>query len=93
MKQLHHSLPPAIARMRTHFVCPGSPLHDRRLPMDWTGLNCFRAKAQALVKAGLARSWEEACSLLARHAQAVARARKRRMESRERQARGRWWDN
>jgi len=89
MKDDHHSPPGEV------FTCEGSPLKGRVMPPDWRRLSCFRTKAQALMAAGLAATWEEACSLMGRHAAAVKAARKRRATERNRpggSAGGKWWD-
>lgn len=81
------------------FRCEGSPLDGRAKPMGWDGLRGFQSKARALRAAGMAATWEEACSLLGRHAAAVKRARKEktgRLGDRETGSPGpmkrRWWD-
>lgn len=90
LKPLHHAPPAPGARF---FVCAGSPLNGKRMPADWEKLNCFRAKAEALRKAGLAGSWVEACSLLGCHAAAVKAARRSRGETRDSGKKGprRWY--
>lgn len=94
MNAPHHSPASNAARF---FLCAGSPLNGKPKPMDWDKLNCFRAKADALRGAGLAGTWEEACSLLGRHAGAVKAERKRLAAERKTvkaktAGKGPWWD-
>lgn len=59
------------------WMVPGSPLDGRRVPMDWNSMDS-RGQRSALVSYGYARSFEEACRVMGRHAAATMRARRER---------------
>ncbi len=60
------------------FYAAGSPLQGHHVPPDWRRLD-RRGKWKALLDTQIARTEEEARSLLARHAAAVARLRRERV--------------
>lgn len=69
-------------RMSDRFWVPGSPLHGRRKPLDWDRLDCW-AQRRALVACGYAENYEAACRAMGRHAAAVVRERRLRLERME----------
>lgn len=68
--------------MKGRFCVPGSPLHGRRKPLDWDRMD-GPAKRRALVACGYAECYEAACRVMGRHAAAVVRARRLRLERME----------
>lgn len=61
------------------FTTIGSPLYGKEVPLDWKRMTP-QAKRRALVACGLAENFDAACSLMGRHAAAVVRRRRERME-------------
>lgn len=61
------------------FSAPGSPLHGRAIPRDWRCMDP-NGKRRALVAYGYASDWKDACRIMGRHAAAVMRAKRERME-------------
>ena len=61
------------------FSAPGSPLHGKRIPMDWHRLD-VPAQRRALVSYGYAETFERACRVMGLHAAAVVRRRRERLE-------------
>lgn len=59
------------------FSAPGSPLHGRRIPMDWTRMDA-NGKRRALVSYGYAPDFQGACRVMGQHAAAVMRRRRER---------------
>ena len=66
-----------MSSRRDHFWVDGSPLKGLLVPRDWHLLD-LAAKRRALVVAGIAESFGEACSLLGKHAAAVAAGKRAR---------------
>ena len=60
---------------RETFYTEGSPLKGHHVPPDWRRMD-RTGKWQALLAAGIARTEEQARSLLAKHAAAVAKLRR-----------------
>lgn len=61
------------------FSAPGSPLHGRRIPMDWARMDT-NAKRRALVSYGYAQDFQRACRVMGLHGAAVKRRRRERKE-------------
>ena len=59
----------------TRFLAPGSPLHGKEVPLDWSLMDCA-AKRRALVACGYALNYAGACSMMGRHVAAVMRNRR-----------------
>lgn len=60
---------------REKFYTEGSPLKGHHVPPDWRKLD-RQGKWQALLDSGIARTMEEARSLLGKHAAVIARLRR-----------------
>lgn len=61
------------------FSAPGSPLHGRRIPLDWQRMDT-NAKRRALVSYGYAQDFQRACRVMGLHAAEVMRHRRERKE-------------
>lgn len=70
------------------FMAPGSPLHGKEVPRDWSDLTT-PAKRRALVSYGYAANYDQACRVMGRHVAAVMRARRLKAEEEKRRIDGR----
>jgi hypothetical protein len=64
---------------REKFYTEGSPLKGHHVPPDWKDLD-RPARWDALVSNGIARTMEEARSMLARHAAAIGKLRRQKVK-------------
>ena len=61
------------------FYAPGSPLHGRRVPMDWGHMD-VPGQRRALMDYGYAPDFKAACRMMGLHAAAVVRCRRLKLE-------------
>jgi hypothetical protein len=61
------------------FSAPGSPLHGRKIPLDWQRMDP-NAKRRALISYGYAYDFQRACQVMGQHAAAMTRKRRTKQE-------------
>jgi len=61
------------------FSAEGSPLHGRKIPLDWDRMDP-NAKRRALISYGYAADWTKGCRVMGQHAAAMTRKRRLRKE-------------